>query len=148
LELLQGEATSTPTASNNNNNTSGTGGNSALHFRISAIQILGILVSNGLPLYDRDQDSVEVPSEMKFLEMFLSNLSHSLKDVYASTAEVCGLALLQQHSDDALSGHDSVTPTPSASISTQTQQQHASLLEQLLRDKVHFAIPASTPTEN
>lgn len=117
--------------------------NSSSNTRITAIQVLGLLVANGIPLYDKETDA-DI-SEWKFLEIFLSNLSHSLKDVYASTAEVCGLALLQQHQayqlQHGMSLDDNhVSPTPSVSFSLsqhqQSQQQPPTVLDQLLKDKV------------
>ena len=58
-------------------------------YRVAGLQVLGILVANGLPFYDNVNDKAISQAQ---LSTFVSrNLIHSFKEVYCTAAEVCGL---------------------------------------------------------
>lgn len=61
--------------------------------KLTVLQVLGVLLLNGQPLFDREHDSGL--SEFKFYDILLSNLNSPVKDVYCATSEVCGLSLAQ-----------------------------------------------------
>eukprot|EP00727_Mastigamoeba_balamuthi_P006748 m51a1_g2694 DNA-dependent protein kinase catalytic subunit (2648) ;mRNA; r:766654-782327 len=84
--------------------------------RLTGLQLLGAIVANGLPAYDRLRDVDVIPSEFKFFEITLENLFHQSKDVHEAAAEVCGL-ILKNNLERGASGETSP-------------------FERLLRDKV------------
>src|SRR5690242_5978976 len=84
--------------------------------KMTALQILGVLLSSGYPLYDRDNDNgkksfivlfrviqfidfftncirSDVP-KFKFLETLLGTLTYPLKEVYCAAAEVTNLFIM------------------------------------------------------
>eukprot|EP01105_Mastigella_eilhardi_P003802 TRINITY_DN1496_c0_g1_i7.p1 TRINITY_DN1496_c0_g1~~TRINITY_DN1496_c0_g1_i7.p1 ORF type:complete len:3703 (-),score=882.72 TRINITY_DN1496_c0_g1_i7:1157-12265(-) len=61
-------------------------------FRFVGLQILGVLVANGLPVYDPLYDT-DAGSYFKFCEVLLSNLGYPSREVFPTAAEVCGLIL-------------------------------------------------------
>ncbi len=61
--------------------------------RLTGLQLIGVLLVNGFPLYDRkdrfgDNAGSNDISEFKYLDGLLSNLNYAMKDVYTATAEV------------------------------------------------------------
>lgn len=58
-------------------------------YRITGLQILGVLVANDLPFYDSVHD--KSISEAQLSSFVSKNLYHSYKEVYCTSAEVCGL---------------------------------------------------------
>jgi len=91
--------------------------------RATGLQLLGVLVANGYPLYDEQHDGNI--SFSKLADALLSNLDHSHKEIYCAASEVCGV-IVAQHLLKARQGE---------SVS------HAKNFLQLLHDKItsHFA---------
>jgi hypothetical protein len=54
--------------------------------RIAGLQVIGILLVNGFPLYDPDVDT-DI-SEIKLLQSLISNISYHSKEVYSAASEV------------------------------------------------------------
>eukprot|EP01133_Synstelium_polycarpum_P005723 gene5723-6618_t len=82
--------------------------------RTTGLVLLSILLSNGLPAYDKESDN-EI-SEFKFYQVLLDNLS-DFKELYDAASEICGMILNHLHK-------------------TQTQ----SVFNQLLKEKFQLKI--------
>ena len=91
-------------------------GRSTNVYRISALQIIDILVQNNFSLFETSDTEV---SEFKWITALVNNLVFPAKEVYQAAAEVCGLALEKIYSDDENSAKSS------------------NVLEQMVKDKIN-----------
>ncbi|KYQ91591.1 DNA-dependent protein kinase subunit [Tieghemostelium lacteum] len=67
----------------------------ARQIKTTGLVLLSVLLSNGIPAYDKDHDHTVV-SEFKFYQLVLDNLQ-DFKELYDSASEVCGMILLFNH---------------------------------------------------